>query len=155
MNLDQKRIIMDLPIKSYFCILSAYKNKSKTQIQYLCIPLSVGTATLFRHCSLRGPLMSTPLPFEWLMNEGTIDLLVAPTFHGLPRVWFDLASLRHQFWELKWFKKGGVVPLWSSWRYRDSDLAKLTIPHFGVPTGKDTGTFWQWHKRDLPKGFLF
>lgn len=107
MNLNQKRIIMDLPIKSYFCILSAYKNKSKTQIQYLCIPLSVGTATLFRHCSLRGPLMSTPLPFEWLMNEGTIDLLVAPTFHGLPRVWFDLASLRHQFWELKWFKKGG------------------------------------------------
>lgn len=48
---------------------------------------------------------------------------------------------------------GWWVPLWSSWRYRDSDWAKLTIPHFGVPTGKDTGKFWQWHKRDLPKVF--
>lgn len=68
---------------------------------------------------------------------------------------FDLIcpSLRHRFWEQKWFKKGGGVPLWSGWRYRDSDWAKLTIPHFGVPTGKDTGKFWQWHKRDLPKAF--
>lgn len=71
-NLYEKRIIMGLAVKSHFCILTAYKNKSKIQIQYLCIPLSVGAATLCRHCPLWGPLMSTPLHSvadEWRNNR--------------------------------------------------------------------------------------